>query len=1218
MWINCALFAGIVVNLQYITVTCSKPTFCAFKNDNFQINTTASWSSQNDWLIDKFKEEQHQAKGMFFLDGYERCEDSLNTSHCYTLWAKSNDSASPFVAKQGCWIQPSKDAFSVCQVDKCDVPSDSWSADSPVHFCCCTGNKCNDVTDKKDSKEQSSVPARPKTAKPPENTNKEKTKGKNNYCAFRMNQAKDVNGKMSVADQGLGVIQDDGIRTKCDYENDYCFSYYTLDPVNKSKVTISIQGCWTVADDGSSCNSAECIPREDSHYKHRKSNNSHFCCCRGNMCNNNISKDFIPITRRVTTEPSGPAFRQLRDPSYKKRTILISLFSVFSLAVIILGLYLTYRFCFRPPMLPANTNNDPENPESPAFDIDDLKISCLIIRGRFSEVWKGSLNEQDVAVKIYSPQYRQYYYNEKYIYSLPHMEHENIMKFYGGEERILQDGSVQHLLVLQYVPDGTLMNYLKNNTIDWYTMCKMCLTLAKGLAHLHADIGSGDSFKPTVAHRDINSRNVLVKPDLSVVIADLGFCMTTMGSKLIHKGHTENAEQTSLTDVGTLRYMAPELLDGAVNLRDCEASLKQIDMYALGLVMWEISSRCFDLYQGCPMPEFALPYQNEAGSHPSFEEMQVIVSRNKVRPKFPEVWKDYNPAIRGLKETIEECWDHDAEARLTALCVEERVLEMKMLWSHDNRNKANKGVTPTINTALLSQVTGNSRSVYHGNGHTQWGGLSSNTDSSSPVVVAEGSTSALIINDIRNGTATLTGQNETSSSLPQMWNGERRGSFSTSTMETTLAVTPSDAAPSHPKSQNINAMMNQPVPPHQGRNPIVERNTHKRSDEELAVVGNNLFYGKERNENDVLGNSDNLFDNLTDSLESSLMQNDSLNHGHSPYLQNSRINTVGGTDRPPKVVNNPNERQESRANAHTVSNVANVQISATPKSKKAKEMGFLGHLALLGKLAFSGKLDKKNVNEAEPTDTSCMENGRLYDSVGRQNPMFEPSQSLETEVRLTNSGPIVRPTALQSKPSNIDKRETPESNLNKNGHRNSVEIDSIDSNEADFQSDSPLISRQRIAPYSKSTSDLSPQKTGRYSKLEEENKMPRPSTLSLKGHNYNKSHSGSLNSLSKFRGVMSQKGGKTSVGKKPLLNGYKMIDNGTKLKMDASNKIKLRNKTPVPDKNGRYSLHDDRLMTDSCKMRKDSSDQWKSSVSLQQFKSISENDSSNVYTDCTC
>lgn len=170
---------------------------------------------------------------------------------------------------------------------------------------------------------------------------------------------------------------------------------------------------------------------------------------------------------------------------------MIALLSVVSVAVIILGLYLAYRFCFRLPPTPTSTNNDVENPVSPAFDIDNLKISCLIIKGRFSEVWKGSLNEQDVAVKIYSPSYRQYYYNEKYIYSLPHMEHENIMKFYGGEERILQDGTVQYLLVLQYVPEGTLMNYLKNNTIDWYTMCKMCLTLAKGLAHLHADIGSG-------------------------------------------------------------------------------------------------------------------------------------------------------------------------------------------------------------------------------------------------------------------------------------------------------------------------------------------------------------------------------------------------------------------------------------------------------------------------------------------------------------------------------------------------------------------------------------------------------------------------------------------------------------------------------------------------------------------------------------------------------
>lgn len=45
---------------------------------------------------------------------------------------------------------------------------------------------------------------------------------------------------------------------------------------------------------------------------------------------------------------------------------------------------------------------------------------------------------------------------------------------------------------------------------------------------------------------------------------------------------------------------------------------------------------------GCPVPDYQMPYQQEAGSQPTFEEMQILVSRNKVRPKFPEVWQSHN------------------------------------------------------------------------------------------------------------------------------------------------------------------------------------------------------------------------------------------------------------------------------------------------------------------------------------------------------------------------------------------------------------------------------------------------------------------------------------------------------------------------------------------------------------------------------------------------
>ena len=43
--------------------------------------------------------------------------------------------------------------------------------------------------------------------------------------------------------------------------------------------------------------------------------------------------------------------------------------------------------------------------------------------------------------------------------------------------------------------------------------------------------------------------------------------------------------------VGTSRYMAPELLERLVNLMDIEL-FKRVDVYALALVYWEMANRC--------------------------------------------------------------------------------------------------------------------------------------------------------------------------------------------------------------------------------------------------------------------------------------------------------------------------------------------------------------------------------------------------------------------------------------------------------------------------------------------------------------------------------------------------------------------------------------------------------------------------------------------------
>lgn len=46
----------------------------------------------------------------------------------------------------------------------------------------------------------------------------------------------------------------------------------------------------------------------------------------------------------------------------------------------------------------------------------------------------------------------------------------------------------------------------------------------------------------------------------------------------------------SVCQVGTRRYMAPEVLEGAINFQ--RDAFLRIDMYAVGLVLWELASRC--------------------------------------------------------------------------------------------------------------------------------------------------------------------------------------------------------------------------------------------------------------------------------------------------------------------------------------------------------------------------------------------------------------------------------------------------------------------------------------------------------------------------------------------------------------------------------------------------------------------------------------------------
>ena len=106
-------------------------------------------------------------------------------------------------------------------------------------------------------------------------------------------------------------------------------------------------------------------------------------------------------------------------------------------------------------------------------------------------------------------------------------------------------------LITDYHEKGSLFDYLNRSTVDTNGMIRMALSIATGLAHLHMEI-VGTQGKPAIAHRDLKSKNILVKTNGTCAIGDLGLAVR-------HDVITDTVDIQLNNRVGTKRYMAPEV-----------------------------------------------------------------------------------------------------------------------------------------------------------------------------------------------------------------------------------------------------------------------------------------------------------------------------------------------------------------------------------------------------------------------------------------------------------------------------------------------------------------------------------------------------------------------------------------------------------------------------------------------------------------------------------
>ncbi|XP_061413756.1 activin receptor type-1-like [Lethenteron reissneri] len=226
-----------------------------------------------------------------------------------------------------------------------------------------------------------------------------------------------------------------------------------------------------------------------------------------------------------------------------------------------------------------------------------------------------------------------------------------------------RNSSTQLWLVTHFHETGSLYDHLHSATLDAAACLRLALSAAAGLAHLHVEI-VGTQGKPGIAHRDIKSKNILVKDNGQCCIADLGLAV-------MHSQMTNMLDLGQNPRVGTKRYMAPELLDDSIQA-DCFDSFKRADVWAFGLVLWEIARRTVN--NGIA-EEYKVPFHDIVPCDPSFDEMRKLVCVDQQRPTIPNRWFS-DPMLAALARVMKECWYQNPSARLTGLRIKKTLAKI--------------------------------------------------------------------------------------------------------------------------------------------------------------------------------------------------------------------------------------------------------------------------------------------------------------------------------------------------------------------------------------------------------------------------------------------------------------------------------------------------------------------------------------------------------------
>uniref|UniRef100_A0A0R3S1C0 Serine/threonine-protein kinase receptor n=1 Tax=Elaeophora elaphi TaxID=1147741 RepID=A0A0R3S1C0_9BILA len=434
---------------------------------------------------------------------------------------------------------------------------------------------------------------------------------------------------------------------------------------------VTLKGCWMHDGNLGNCDNSQCIAdeRPTGH-----GNAALFCCCSTHHCNRRVQ---FPPQRTATQPPTAVEPTEMEDPGFfgaGSRMFAIVILGFFSLCALALFCYYSYREyrnsrrykdkasdAFSMPIV-----GDAKLPLIGARKDDNLKNITsleLVARGRFGQVFRGMLDNETVAVKVFPSVDVNSWIVEQEIYAIASLRrHKNILRYLSAEVH-----GNDFWLITEFHDNGSLFDFLHFHVLTLQESLKVIASMLRG---------------------DFKSRNVLLKLDLTSVIADFGLALKCENGQM---PSDDNHGQ-----VGTRRYMSPEVLEGATEFT--AFAFRQIDVYAAALVLWEILSRT-SMDKDDVVGEYERPYEAEAGVQPTLHDMRRVVAVEKKRPSIRASVIEHN--IGGvLWKTAEDMWDMEPDGRITSGCAYERANTLFMSYAADLKFESTVEPKNSLNGSL--------------------------------------------------------------------------------------------------------------------------------------------------------------------------------------------------------------------------------------------------------------------------------------------------------------------------------------------------------------------------------------------------------------------------------------------------------------------------------------------------------------------------------------